>query len=263
MRVYFASDLRLIAGDKESLCREKAFVQWLDTIKHDADAVYLLGDMFDFWFEYKTVITKGFSRFIGKLCELTDSGIPVHFFTGNHDVWVGDYLTSEAGVIVHTELLETEIGGFRFLIGHGHGLSDTHAYRLFLRVIGNNMLCTLHAAVHPRWGVAFWQRVSGKGYKKRQVVIPCVASEKEPLVRFAKEMLSRRHYDFFVFGHRHLSMQVQLAPDSFYINTGEWIMHRTYAVFDGKDVMLCGANMDSVGNTDGMGKTDSEEKTDV
>jgi len=238
MRVYFASDLHLIAGDKVSRCREKAFVQWLDTIKHDADAVYLLGDMFDFWFEYKNVVTKGFPRFIGKLCELTDSGIPVHFFTGNHDIWVRDYLASETGIIVHTEPMETEINGFRFLIGHGHGLCDTSAYRLLLAILRNKVLHTLYAAIHPRWGVAFWQWVSGNGYKKRQAVTPCFSPEKEPLVRFARKKLKLRHYDFFVFGHRHLSMQMQLAHDSLYINTGEWITHRTYAVFDGENMVL-------------------------
>jgi len=242
MRVYFASDLHLIVGDKESLCREKAFVQWLDIIKHDADAIYLLGDMFDIWFEYKTVITKGFSRFIGKLCELTDSGIPIHFFTGNHDIWVGDYLASEAGVIVHTEPIEMEINGSRFLIGHGHGLYDTRAYKLLLRVLSNRTLSAFYATVHPRWGVAFWQWISGKGYNRRQTVTPCVSLEKESLVRYSRDMLNLRHYDFFVFGHRHLSMQVQLAPDSLYINTGEWITNRTYAVFDGKNMMLCDAD---------------------
>ena len=239
MRVYFASDLHLIAGDKESRCREKRFVQWLDTIKHDAEAIYLLGDMFDFWFEYKNVVTKGFPRFIGKLCELTDSGIPVHFFTGNHDIWVRDYLASETGIIVHTEPMETEINGFRFLIGHGHGLCDTPAYRLLLAILRNKTLHTLYAAIHPRWGVAFWQRISGRGYEKRQAATPCISPEKEPLVRFARQMLTLRHYDFFVFGHRHLSMQMQLATNSFYINTGEWITHCTYAVFDGRNMILC------------------------
>ena len=238
MKVYFVSDLHLIAGDEESQYREKAFVQWLDTIKHDADAIYLLGDMFDFWFEYKTVVTRGFSRFIGKLCELTDSGIPVHFFTGNHDIWARDYMASEAGVIVHTEPMETEINGFRFLIGHGHGLCDTSSFRLLLNVLGNKMLHALYAAIHPRWGVAFWQWISGKGYEKRQAASPFVLPEKECLVCFARQMLNRKHYDFFVFGHRHLSMKVQIAPDSFYINTGEWITHRDYAVFDGENMML-------------------------
>jgi len=249
MSVYFASDLHLIAGNEESRCREKAFIQWLDTIKHDADAVYLLGDMFDFWFEYKTVVTRGFSRFIGKLCELTDSGIPVHFFTGNHDIWAGDYLALEAGVILHTEPMETEINGFRFLIGHGHGLCDTRAYKFLLRILGNNTLRILHAATHPRWGVAFWQWVSGKSFKNRQLVSPFVSPEKENLVRYARQMLKRKHYDFFVFGHRHLPMQVQLAPDSFYINTGEWITRRTYAVFDGKGMTLCDTKSKTVEKT--------------
>ena len=238
MKVYFASDLHLIAGNEESQCREKAFVQWLDTIKHDADAVYLLGDMFDFWFEYKNVVTKGFSRFIGKLCELTDSGIPVHFFTGNHDIWARDYMASEAGVIVHTEPLETEINGFRFFIGHGHGLGDTRAYKLLLNILCNKTLRIFHSAIHPRWGVAVWQWVSSISYKRRHVITPLDSLEKECLVRFSRQMLSRKHYNFFVFGHRHLSMQVQLAPDSCYINTGEWINSRTYAVFDGKNMVL-------------------------
>ena len=242
MKVYFASDLHLVAGNEESRCREKAFVQWLDAIKHDADAVYLLGDMFDFWFEYKTVVTKGFTRFIGKLCELTDKGIPVHFFTGNHDIWARNYLASETGVIVHTKPMETEINGFRFLIGHGHGLCDDYSFRLLLRVLGNKTLHAFFAAIHPRWGVAFWQWISGISYRKHEIVAPLDAPEKECLVRFARQMLKRKHYDFFVFGHRHLSMQVQLAPDSFYINTGEWIRRRNYAVFDGKNMMLHEAN---------------------
>jgi UDP-2,3-diacylglucosamine hydrolase len=240
MKIYFASDLHLIAGNKESLHREKAFVQWLDMVKHDADAVYLLGDMFDFWFEYKTVAPRGFTRFIGKLCELTDSGIPVHFFTGNHDLWARDYLASETGVTIHTKPLETEVNGLRFLIGHGHGLGDKHSYQLLLKIFGNRTLHFLYAAIHPRWGMAFWQKMSGYSFRKRQDIAPLVSTESECLVRFARQELSRKHYDYFVFGHRHVPMKIQLAPDSFYINTGEWITSRTYAVFDGENMELHG-----------------------
>ncbi len=238
MKIYFASDLHLIEGDEASRQREYLFIQWLDKVKNDATEVFLLGDMFDFWFEYKKTVPRGFSRFLGKLCELTDSGIPVHYFTGNHDLWVNDYLISETGVTVYREPLEKELNGVRFMIGHGHGLGDSKAYNMLLRVFNSTILRPFYAAMHPRWGINFGQWWSAKSFVKRLTPKSCTSIESEHLVQYARQTLRYKHIDYFVFGHRHLPMHVTLSTESHYVNTGEWVQAYSYAVFDGSGVSL-------------------------
>lgn len=236
MKVYFASDLHLTYNDAASRQRERLFVQWLDMVKHDASEIYLLGDMLDFWFEYRKAAPRGFSRFFGKLCELTDNGIPVHYFTGNHDLWINDYLPVETGVAIHNKPLKTEINGVRFMIGHGHGLGDSRYNRL-ISVYSNKILRMLYSAIHPRWGMAFGQWCSAKSRNKNQHAF-FESVEKEKLVQYAKRKLSNEHVDYFIFGHRHIPMHIKISEGSYYVNTGEWINRCTYAVFENKEVTL-------------------------
>ena len=241
-RIYFASDLHLTAwSDELSRRREQDFVQWLDTIKSDAAAVFLLGDIFDFWFEYKQTVPRGFVRLLGKLAELTDSGISVIFFTGNHDQWLRNYLTEELNISIYRKPAEFEINEKRFLIGHGHDVSFSQE-GLYIRarhwIFENKILRALFASLNPRWGLAFGKNWSISHRKRRGISKPFEGLEKELIYRYVQKVLVEKHYDFFVFGHRHLAMDVSLNENSRYINTGEWLKTKSYAVFDGKDMQL-------------------------
>jgi len=229
----------MMAPDGDSRRREADFVQWLDVVKNDAAVIFLLGDIFDFWFEYRYVVPRGFVRLLGKLAELTDSGIPVHFFTGNHDQWVRDYLTHELNIIVHRHSTEFELNGKMFLIGHGHDNSlEGFIDRVLHVAFSSRFLHMLYASLHPFWGIKFGKNWSKNTRKRRKQPKPFKEPEKEHIIRYAQKALAHKHYDFFVFGHRHLSMDIRLEENSRYINTGEWIDTRTYAVFDGEDVSL-------------------------
>jgi len=231
-KIYFASDVHLGApalhNNKE---RELHFVKWLDQVKNDAEAIFLMGDIFDFWFEYKSVVPRGFTRVLGKIAEITDSGIPVHFFTGNHDIWVFDYLPKEIGVSVHREIWKTELMGKKFFLGHGDGLGPfDRPYRILKKIFTNKFLQWAFARIHPNFAIWLARRL-----KDGKVEADSFRGEdKEWLVLFAKEELKKEHYDFFVFGHRHWPCNIQLNEKSRYINTGDWVTHFTYAVFDGK-----------------------------
>ena len=239
-KIYFASDLHLTeTSDKASRRREKDFVQWLDTVKTDAAAIFLLGDIFDFWFEYRNTIPRGYVRLFGKLAELTDNGIPVHFFTGNHDQWMREELLNELNVKMYHKTTEFEINGKLFLIGHGHEISlKGFRDRALHFIFENKALRILYAALHPRWGIAFGKNFSKNSRKRRGLVEQFDEPEKELIYRHVKKILAEKHYDFFVFGHRHLALDIPLNENSRYINTGEWIESQTYAVFDGKDVEI-------------------------
>jgi len=240
-KIYFASDLHLMmAPDEASRLREKDFVQWLDTIKNDAAAIFLLGDMFDFWFEYRYVVPRGFVRLLGKLAELTDNGIPIHFFTGNHDQWIQNYLPNELNINVYHQPTEFNLNGKSFLIGHGHDISfESFGERILHFVFRNRLLRVLYASFHPFWGISFGKNWSKHRRKHRGMTHPFKGLKKEIICQYVQKTLaSGKHYDFFVFGHRHLSMDVPLNENSRYINVGEWLETRTYAVFDGEDVHL-------------------------
>lgn len=242
-KVYFLSDAHLGAAvldnNKE---RELKLVKWLDTIKPDCTALYLLGDMFDFWYEYKHVVPKGFVRFLAKIAEFTDQGIEVHFFTGNHDIWVCDYLSQECGIIIHTDNQKLTIGDKKFLIGHGDGLDKNDKGYLFLKsAFHNRFLQGCFSLLHPDLGYRIAHKWSSHSRLKKNGKIEAVSfrgEENEEIVRFCKETLKKEHFDYFIFGHRHLPMDIQLGENSRYINTGDWITHYTYALFDGKDTQL-------------------------
>lgn len=240
-KIYFASDQHFGVPDFESsLQREKHFVKWLDEVKVDAEAIYLLGDLFDFWFEYKTVVPRYFTRVLGKIAEITDSGIPVYFFRGNHDMWTFDYLTKELGVEIFTDPIERIYNGKAFLIGHGDGLGPgDYGYKMIKKVFANPVLQWCFARLHPNFGIGlanYFSRSSRASNADADKTYH--GDDKEWLVLWVKDQLKKKHFDYFVFGHRHYAMDLPLEKGSKYINLGDWVSDFTYAVFDGKDLEL-------------------------
>lgn len=240
-KIYFSSDNHLGAPTLEaSRPREKKFVAWLDSIKHDAAAVFLLGDLFDFWFEYKTVVPKGFVRTLGKLAELRDAGIPIYFFVGNHDLWMDDYFETELNIPVYHKPKEFTFNNQTFLIGHGDGLGPgDKGYKRMKKVFTNPFSKWLFRWLHPDIGVKLAQYMSVKnklisGDEDAQFL----GEDNEWLVQYCKRKLETKAYDYFVFGHRHLPMEIALNDTSKYINLGDWIGYYTYGVFDGKVMRL-------------------------
>ena len=232
----------MMAPDELSRQRELAFVQWLDTIKNDAAAIFLLGDVFDFWFEYRHVVPRGFVRLLGKLAELTDNGITIHFFTGNLDQWIRNYLPYELNINIYQKPAEFEINGKQFLIGHGHEISFKNLTERVLHFFFSNRLFRkLFAMLHPFWGVAFGKNWSKNHRKRYGAVLPFKGAEKELIYQYIQKKLAEKHYDFFVFGHRHLAMDLRAGENSRYINIGEWLDKQTFAVFDGEDMSLYSA----------------------
>jgi len=240
-KIYFVSDAHLgFPNAKESLVREKLLVKWLNEASKDATEIYLLGDIFDFWFEYKRVVPKGYSRLLGKLAELTDNGIIVHFFTGNHDLWVFDYLPNEVGVIVHRDREVRTINGKKMFIAHGDGLGPSDVGFKYLKKIFKNPFAQwLFARIHPNFAVRLAIRWSQHNrYHENPKNFTFLGEDKERLIQYAKRKLETEHFDFFVFGHRHLPLEWELPQNSKYVNLGDWLFHFTYAVFDGNDVNL-------------------------
>ena len=240
-KVYFASDNHLGAPSfKASLPREKKFVAWLDTIKSDAAALFLLGDLFDFWMEYKTVVPKGFTRTLGKLAELSDAGIPIYYFVGNHDLWMNGYFEEELNIPVFHRPQQFTINGKFFFIGHGDGLGpQDKGYKRMKKVFTNPVAQWFFRWLHPDWGVRLAQYFSVKNKLiSGDDDIKFLGEENEWLVQYAKRKLEDRHFDYFLFGHRHLPLNIDLNGKSTYINLGDWISYFTYAVFDGDSISL-------------------------
>ena len=240
-KIYFASDNHLGAPNNEqSLPREKKFVRWLEEVQKDAAALFLLGDLFDFWFEYKSVVPKGFTRTLGKLAEITDSGIPVYYFVGNHDLWMRGYFDQELNIPVYHTPQQFELNGQKFLIGHGDGLGPgDKGYKRMKKVFTNPLAKWLFRWLHPDLGVPLAQYFS---VKNRLISgdedIRFQGEENEWLVQYAKRKLQDDHFDCFVFGHRHLPLDIQLSRNSRYLNLGDWIQYYSYGVFDGKELSL-------------------------
>ena len=240
-KIFFASDFHLGVPDHDqSLVREKKIVRWLDSVKHEAHSIYLMGDIFDFWFEYKHAIPKGFIRLQGKLAELTDNGIPVTFFTGNHDMWMFNYFTKELNIPIHRNPIELEINGQKLLIGHGDGLGPGDSSYKILKKFFNSGVCQwLFARIHPNLGIGiahYWSRKSRISNIKREEKFQ--GEENEFLLTYCKELEQKTHHDFYVFGHRHLPLDLKVSENSRYINLGEWVHFNTYAEYDGKEIHL-------------------------
>lgn len=238
-KIYFASDFHLgFPSHEKSLEREKKVVRWLDSICSDASEIYLLGDIFDYWFEYKKVVPRGFTRFLGKISGIVDSGIPVHFFTGNHDIWVFDYLPLETGIILHREPVIKEFNGLKFYLAHGDGLGPgDRKYDLLKKVFTSRILQWLFARLHPNFSIWFAHKWS-HGSRFSKVNEPFKGEDKELLVLYAKELLKREHFDYFIFGHRHIPVNYQLTDKSRFIHLGDWINNFSYGVFDGEKVEI-------------------------
>lgn len=223
-----------------SKIRERKFVNWLDSIKKDADILFLLGDLFDFWFEYKRAVPKGFVRVLGKLAEMRDLGIEIHFFVGNHDLWMDDYFEKELNIPVYHKPKEFSFGNKLFLIGHGDGLGPgDKGYKRMKKVFTNPFSKWLYRWLHPDIGIrlAHYLSVKNKLISGEEDVV-YLGENKEWLVQYCKKKLMEKHYDFFVFGHRHLPLEIEISENSRYINTGDWISHFTYAVFDNQQLVL-------------------------
>jgi len=240
-KIYFASDNHLGAPTLEaSRPREKKFVAWLDEVKHDAAAIFLLGDLFDFWFEYKTVIPKGFTRTLGKLAEIADSGIPIHYFVGNHDLWMNGYFEEELGIPVYHKPQEFKLGERDFFIGHGDGLGPgDKGYKRLKKVFKSPFFNWLFRWGHPDIGMRIAQYFSVKNKLiSGDDDATFLGEDNEWLAVYSKKKLEEKHRDYFVFGHRHLPLEIPLNETSKYINLGDWITYFTYGEFDGASFTL-------------------------
>ena len=241
--IYFLSDAHLGSlAIAHARTHERRLVRFLDSIKDKAEAIYLLGDMFDFWNEYRYVVPKGYTRFLGKLSELTDRGIEVHFFIGNHDIWTYGYLEQECGLIVHRKPITTELYGKVFFLAHGDGLGDPDTTFKLLRKIFHNPTCQrLFNAIHPRWGMALGLNWAKHSRMKREAgkELPYLGEEKEYLVQFTKSYIKAHNdIDYFLYGHRHIELDLMLSHKTRMLILGDWIWQFTYAVFDGEHLFL-------------------------
>ncbi len=242
-KIYFLSDAHLGSWALEHRrTHERRLVNFLDEIKHEAAAIYLLGDIFDYWYEYKYVVPKGYTRLLGKISELTDRGIEVHFFTGNHDIWCKDYFVEECGMVMHREPITIDLYGKEFYLAHGDGLGDeSRNFKMLRAMFHSHTLQTLFSAIHPRWTVKLgltWakhSRLKREGGKEPDYM----GEEREPLIRYTKEYL-KTHPDinYFIYGHRHIMLDMMLTRQARIIIVGDWIKYFSYAVFDGNELVI-------------------------
>lgn len=240
-KVYFASDFHLgINGRLPAKERERQIVRWLEHVKSDAAAIFLVGDLFEFWFEYKSAVPRGYVRFLGKLAELRDAQIPIYVFTGNHDMWLFDYFPEELDIPIIRQPVHLSINGASFLIGHGDGLGPgDHGYKRLKKIFANPVCQWLFARLHPNLGIGmawFW---SGKSRAAQPVIEKFFGPEGEWLIQYCERKLAKQATQYFVFGHRHLPIDYTLSNgQSRYLNLGEWINFNAYAVFDGQEIEL-------------------------
>jgi UDP-2,3-diacylglucosamine hydrolase len=236
-KIYFASDQHFGAPTvASSKTREALFLNWLNTIENDAAALFLLGDLFDFWFEYKSVVPKGFVRILGKLAQLVDRGIEVHYFVGNHDLWMKDYFETELGIPVYHTPKDFILENTTFFIGHGDGLGpNDKGYKRLKKLFTNPLAKRLYQMLHPDIGlrIGHFFSVKNKLLSGSEEVV-FLGEDKEWLVQYAQRKLETKHRDYFLFGHRHLPLEIALNSQSKYINLGDWVTHFTYGVFDGQ-----------------------------
>lgn len=241
-KIYFAADAHL--GNRymdDPLTAEKKLVRWLDCIRDDAQAIYFLGDMFDYWYEYKYVVPKGHVRFLGKLAELADRGIEIHLFIGNHDIWMFDYLPGEIGAVIHQGPLTVDLQGARFFLAHGDEVGRRTLGFRFLQAMFRNKICQfLYAGIHPRWTFNFAQRWSLSSRTKGNPTIQANPRDAAGyLIDFTREYIQTYpDIDFFIFGHCHVPLDTELSPTSRLLVAGEWMTHFSYIEWDGSELAL-------------------------
>jgi UDP-2,3-diacylglucosamine hydrolase len=238
--IFFASDFHLgLPSGSNPIDREKRVVKWLNTITPRAKEIYLLGDIFDFWWEYKLVVPKGFTRFLGTIATITDSGIPVHFFTGNHDMWLGKYLEKECGIIIHSSPLSVTFNGKNFYLAHGEGLGSKNiGFKILLSLFRNKSVQKIYSVLHPRIGVGIGHRWSLSSRLGKGISLAFMGEEKEDLIRHSKRILENNKIDYFIFGHRHLSMTFKLQQGAEIFFLGDWIQKGDFAEWDGNELIL-------------------------
>jgi len=239
--IYFVSDFHLGAdGVRNSEERERQIVRWMDMVKDDAAALYLLGDIFDFWYEYKSVVPKGYVRLLGKLATWTDSGIPVYFFTGNHDIWMFRYFEEELGIEVIRKPRLVEINGKKFYLGHGDGLGKgDYTFKFLKKVFTCRIAQWLFSRIHPNFAFGLARAWSKKSRYTNEQKDRIFTLKRETLVNYANKLTEKMSIDYVVFGHRHLPMDITLKnKKSRYVNIGDWVNHNSYAVFDGKELKI-------------------------
>lgn len=237
--IYFASDFHLgLDARLSSREREKLLVRWLEMISKDAKEVFLVGDLFDFWFEYRSVVPKGFTRFFGQLAKMRDSGIQIHVFTGNHDMWMFDYFEEELDIPVYKKPIYREWNGKKFFIGHGDGLGPgDYGYKFIKKVFAHPLSQWLFSLIHPTLGTAVAQFWSKKSRDNNREARHFLGSKEEWLVQYSEQKIEEEDIDFLIFGHRHLTIDFLLKnKKSRYINLGEWLQGQSYAVFDGRQL---------------------------
>jgi UDP-2,3-diacylglucosamine hydrolase len=239
-KAYFISDIHLgLYPYDHSSMRERMVVEWLESIRKDAGILFLAGDIFDFWYEYRKVAPRGFIRFLAKICEFTDNGIPVYFFTGNHDVWVFDYLSAETGVKVFRNPITIAINEKFFFIGHGDGVGPgDSSYKILRHIFHNKLLQFLFSRLHPNLALSLGHSWSKHSRYSKGLSEPFYGKEKEFNVLFAKDYVTTHPVDFFIFGHRHIAMEIPITDTSKLFNLGEWIVSNTYGEFNGNEMRL-------------------------
>ncbi|MFT3932680.1 MAG: UDP-2,3-diacylglucosamine diphosphatase [Chitinophagaceae bacterium] len=240
-KIYFLSDFHLGAPNyASSLEREKKIVRFLDSIQQDAAAIFIVGDLFDFWYEYRTVVPKGYVRILGKMAAITDSGIPMHFFVGNHDMWMKGYFEKELNIPVYFEPKTFEFNNKKFYVGHGDGLGPgDHGYKFIKKIFRNPVCQWLFGILPPAVGVGIANYMSRSSRAATgQTDARFLGEDKEWLITYCKEILQKEKFDYFIFGHRHLPIDFALPDNSRYINLGDWIQYDSYAVFDGQQLEL-------------------------
>lgn len=238
--IYFISDAHLgLPPESKSKEREKLLVEWLDLVKGNAHSIYFLGDMFDYWFEYRKVVPRGFVRFLGKLAELSDSGIEINYFTGNHDLWIFNYLPEETGVNVYKKPVIKVLNGKRFYIAHGDGLGPgDFSYKFLKKIFNSKLLQFLYALINPNIATWFAHSWSKRSRFAKGAYTPFKGVENEQLIKHAYEILKKEDIDYFIFGHRHIALDLMLNHSSRIIYTGDWFINFSYAKYNNKGLEL-------------------------
>lgn len=239
-KTYFISDLHLGASYLDRKESERRVIRWLDHIKNNACRLFLMGDILDYWYEYRHVVPQGYIRFFGKLAELSDMGIEIHWFTGNHDIWIFDYLPNELGITLHRTHTEMTIDGHRFFLAHGDDIGKRkHTFRFLQALFHNKLAQWCYSCIHPDLTVAlahYWSSSSRQGHTERSARYK--GEKQEPLVLFAKEYAANHDIDFFIFGHRHILLDLMLTRKSRMVILGDWIQLFSYAVYDGNNLYV-------------------------